>query len=396
MKKKIFLHDYCGHAFPIHLSRNLAKAGYNVIHTFSGSFQTPKGDIKKHITDSENFNIYPIEIDGEFSKYSFLKRFFQERKYAQILLKKIKIEKPDIILSSQTPLLVQKVIIRYALKNKIKFVFWVQDLLGIGIKKILIQKNKLLGRIIGDYFVKLERTLLLKSNEVIVIAEEFLDTLNSFGINLNRVHVIQNWAPIDEMHFGDKRNDWAIKHKLVDKKVLLYSGTLGLKHNPDIILQIAKEFRNNKKFVVIIISEGLGVEWLKKQKNIQSLDNIIFFDFLNYDEFPLALSASDILLGILEKDAGIFSVPSKVLSYLCAGKPILLSVPENNLVVKIIKESGAGFASDPDNFEELILNLKKLLDDEQLCKKMGINGRNYAEREFDITTIVKKFSTILG
>ena len=55
------------------------------------------------------------------------------------------------------------------------------------------------------------------------------------------------------------------------------------------------------------------------------------------------------LVAILEADAGVFSVPSKVLSYLCAGRPLLLAVPKENLAAKIVVECGAGLVVEPSD-----------------------------------------------
>ena len=54
------------------------------------------------------------------------------------------------------------------------------------------------------------------------------------------------------------------------------------------------------------------------------------------------LASATVLIGILEEDAGVFSVPSKVLSYLCAGRPIVLCAPAENLASRTLLEAEAG------------------------------------------------------
>ena len=58
---------------------------------------------------------------------------------------------------------------------------------------------------------------------------------------------------------------------------------------------------------------------------------------------------------MLNEDAGKFSVPSKILNYLCAGKPIILSAPSDNLASQMIIESKAGKVFSPNNFNSLNL-----------------------------------------
>ena len=50
------------------------------------------------------------------------------------------------------------------------------------------------------------------------------------GARVDRVTTIPNWAPIVDLPVMDKRNEWAIANGVANRTVLLYSGTLGLKH----------------------------------------------------------------------------------------------------------------------------------------------------------------------
>ena len=78
-KTRILMNDHSGHPFTIQLSRELSSRGYEVLHTYSKSFQTPKGPLLKRENDPENFQIKGIELSEPFQKYSFIKRRSQER-----------------------------------------------------------------------------------------------------------------------------------------------------------------------------------------------------------------------------------------------------------------------------------------------------------------------------
>lgn len=56
---RILVHDYAGYAFPLQLSRALARRHHQVLHLYSGSFQAPKGLVKKMDADSGNFDCVP-------------------------------------------------------------------------------------------------------------------------------------------------------------------------------------------------------------------------------------------------------------------------------------------------------------------------------------------------
>jgi glycosyltransferase involved in cell wall biosynthesis len=77
---------------------------------------------------------------------------------------------------------------------------------------------------------------------------------------------------------------------------------------------------------------------------------------------------------------------------LCSQRPILGSIPEENLAGKIIIQNKVGFRVNPDDGQEFIKKAEILLDlDHDLLKEFGRNARNYAEQNFNIIDIGNKF-----
>jgi glycosyltransferase involved in cell wall biosynthesis len=98
---------------------------------------------------------------------------------------------------------------------------------------------------------------------------------------------------------------------------------------------------------------------------------------------------------MLEPAAGQYSVPSKVLSYLCSRRPIVLSVPRANAAARVIVESGAGYVSDPSDLGNFLSSVARMLSDHKAAEACALAGRRYAERQFDINEIGRKFEDIL-
>ncbi|MEZ5162168.1 MAG: hypothetical protein R2688_00140 [Fimbriimonadaceae bacterium] len=91
----------------------------------------------------------------------------------------------------------------------------------------------------------------------------------------------------------------------------------------------------------IVISRDKGQDYLKKKKKEElGLENLLS-RAVSAVRLPDVLASADALMAILEPDAGVFSVPSKVLSYLCATS-ILMAVPPENLASKIVDREEAG------------------------------------------------------
>ena len=83
--------------------------------------------------------------------------------------------------------------------------------------------------------------------------------------------------------------------------------------------------------------------------------------FKPFSEMPEAMAAADVLVAVLEPDAGVFSVPSKVLAYLCGGRPVLLAVPPENLAARIVARETAGLVVPPDDAAGFLAHAETLM-----------------------------------
>ena len=279
---KILVNDYSGHPFQVQLSRQLAGMGHDVLHTSSAFFQTPKGNLTKGSEDPNTLDIKEIRLSQPFRKFSYLKRIMQEKEYGHLLVKEIDSFRPDVVISSNTPLDAQAIILKQCVVGNIKFVFWLQDLYGIAIKEIMIKKLWLLGRIIGTYYMAVERRLLRMSDAIVAITEDFKPYMLDIGIPAEKIYVIPNWAPLAELPMLERRNQWSKDHGLDEKTVLLYSGTLGMKHNPDLIVALVDYFKGDPAVRIVVISEGLGADYLYHQNVVNSLDSLLLLKFQSF------------------------------------------------------------------------------------------------------------------
>ena len=393
--RRVLVNDHSGHAFPIQLSRYLARKGYEIIHTFSKSFQTPKGPLEPRDTDSKNLTIKGIKLSKPFLKYSYVKRRFQEREYGLLLADIIKSFRPEILISCNTPLYAQSVIQSISFSVKSKFVFWVQDIYSIAIRNVLSQKVPYLGSMLAHYFKKMEQRQLLKSDRVVLITEDFLPLMKSWEIDIAKCSVIPNWAPLDDLPILPKINHWSVKNELHNKTCIVYSGTLGLKHNPALLVSIAEHFKSVTDVRIVVVSEGLGADYLRSRREELNLSNLLVMNYQPFESLPAVLSTADILIAVLEPEAGIFSVPSKVLTYLCFKKPLILAVPKENLASRIVKENNAGIVADPRDTNWLIAQMDELLRNPAARKTLGENAYRYAENHFDIERIGNSFEKII-
>ena len=392
---RIAVCDYSGHPFQVQLSRELARRGHDVLHLHFAEFQTPKGSLTIQPGDPASFAVEGISLGVPFAKDKFLKRRSQEISVGKRFAARLDAFAPDVVIASNLPL---DALLRVARKSRAsgrRFIYWQQDIWSIAIARILTQRYGLLGALVGSHYHEIERKAMSISDHVVVISEDFCPVLDGdFGIDLRKVVVVENWAPLNEISAREKNNGWSRAQSLADKQVVLYTGTLGMKHDPQQILATAELLRSRANTAVVVTSEGPAADWLKENADMRGLSALRVLPFQPYAVYPDVLASADVLISILEADAGRYSVPSKVLSYLCACRPIVLSAPEENLSFRIVSQAKAGMAIPAGNHSAFTDAVRALLENPEGRIAAGQNGRAYAEKMFDIVRIGNIFEKL--
>ncbi len=396
---RLLIHDYAGHPFAVQLSRELAKRGHTVFHAYAGELQTPRGELQRKEGDAAGFSIQEVAMSPDYTKYkySFRRRRGMEIAYGKNLGALISSWKPEAVLSANTPTESQQPALEAAKRSGARFLMWHQDFYSIAVDKLVRKRIPVLGALIGGYYRWMERRQLRGSDHIVAITADFVPIMEKeFGISREKVSVIPNWAPLETLPVQAKDNEWSRSQGLHDRFVYLYTGTLGMKHNPDLLLQLALQCRETPEARVVVVTEGIGGEWLAQKIKGHSLTNLTVLPYQPFPVMPRVLASGDVLVAVLEEDAGVFSVPSKVLTYLCAARPMLLAVPAVNLAARIIREEQAGVTVPPSGTAEFLTAANQLMSDPEAARAMGERGRRYAEENFDIPAIAARFEKLLA
>lgn len=389
---KILLHDYSGHAFLLQLARQLARDGHEILHVHFAGFQTPKGKVGRRADDPPRFETRGLVLQEAFAKHSYVKRLSQEFAYGRLLARTIEEWRPDVVFSSNCPLDPQHLAQNAAVRRGIPFIFWVQDIYSVAIANVLRRKFPGVGRLVGARYISLEKKLLRRSARAIVITEDFVPVLTGWGVDRSRIDVVENWAAREELPQRPKDNPWSRAQGLHDRLVFMYSGSIGLKHDPGLLLAVAEAFKDRAEIQVVVVSDGPPMDWLRQHG--AGLSNLRLLPFQPYEMLPDVVATGDILMAVLDPEAGVYSVPSKVLTYLCARRPLLASLPLENLASRILMRENAGVVGAAGDREAFVAGARRLAADPVLRATMADNGLAYANRTFDITAVAARISDI--
>ena len=388
---RLVVHDYSGHPGQVHLSRELARRGHHVEHQYCASYTTGRGATERREGDPETFAVRAIELSSEFARYSPIARLRQELQYARMSARAILATRPDVAVLSNIPLLSMFMLTVSLRMRRVPYIFWHQDIYSEAIRVIARDRFGQLGRLIGWVAGRVERRVARGAAAIVAISDNFKEQLDAWGVQKSKVHVVPNWAAIDEMPLRPRDNAWAKAHGIDGVPIVMYAGTLGLKHDPSVISRLAQTAPTGTHTVVV--SEGKGREWLESQAG--DVPGLTLLDYQPYEQLPDMLASADVLLVVLESNASRYSVPSKVLNYLCAGRPVLALLPPDNAVAHMVDAAEAGIVVAPGDADAASDALRSLLASSVARAAMGTAARRYAERTFNVTRVGERFESLL-
>lgn len=357
---------------------------------YASTFTTGHGDLITHGNESEHLSIVGISHRlGEFKKYQLAKRSLQELIYGVELRRMTAELKPDVVIGCNEPLVARASFLGLGPRKRPAHILWMQDIyypaIALGIQgKVGIFATKFAARLEG----RLTRT----SEAVVAISRDFLTQLEKWDVPASAVTVLANWAPLDEMFPLEGTNNWHDERGWGNENVLLYSGTLGIKHETTALQRLASQVQEWPDTRLCIIGSGPGIEDIAIRT--AGLDRVDVMDLQPYERLNEVLNAGTICLAILSEVGASISVPSKVLSYLAAGRPIIAILPGDNDAAELIEAAGAGVVLEPGNNDLFAETVRSLLDDEDRRTDMAKAARSAAEERFSVAAAADEFERV--
>ena len=325
----LYIHDYAGHVGQIEVARGLAARGHRVLFTYCDELPTPRGGLSPD-AELELLAIEPIGIGRRIIKKNYFKRQWQDVLYARALVRHLHQHKPQLVVSANNPLIPQWALVRYCRRHGIPVVHWWTDIYSLAVRHSVGEKYGPLGRMIAWSYEKLEIHLLKRSQAVLAIAEQFRSIAEPWGVQ-TPLTVIPVPAPTERVQPGPKRNPWSIQHGVAETANVVYCGTLGNKHHPELLLALAEEFRDRGEVRIIVAAGGTGADWLRGEQEKANLPNLLLLPFQSFDDYPNVLAAADVHVTLLNREASAYALPSKVMSQLCSARAQAAIVPRDNL-----------------------------------------------------------------
>ncbi|RUR12747.1 glycosyltransferase family 4 protein [Legionella sp. km772] len=268
---------------------------------------------------------------------------------------------------------------------------WVQDLWPESIKATGYFKNSL---ILGSVRL-LVRAIYYFSDTILVQSRRFIPAVASLS-NEKKVIYYPN-SVLDSLALDPSA--YPLPTDFLDLMstnfCIVFAGNIGTAQALDIITQAAERLKKHKKIKIVLIGSGSRASWVKEEIENKNLTNLVLAGRYEAKAMPFIYSkAAGLLVSLNNSEIFSYTIPSKIQSYLAAGKPIIASLDGEG--AKVITDSGAGFVSPAGNADLLIKNIEQLYSlSPHEREKMGALGRAYFLKHFEMENQSQRLIEIL-
>jgi colanic acid biosynthesis glycosyl transferase WcaI len=233
------------------------------------------------------------------------------------------------------------------------------------------------------------------ADRVVAIGESMRRRLINKGVDAKLIEVLPNWInPQDVIPLpreNSLRSEWNIAP---GRFVVLYAGTFGRIHNVPIMLQVANGLRDTPA-LLLLVGQGYDFEKVRTASAEGTSSNIQVKPFVPRDRLSEMQSLSDLSVVLVRRGYGHTSVPSKILGYMSAGRPVLGAVDADCDTAAAITEADCGELVEPDSVTELTRSIRIAMTDPARLARQGRNARRFIEEKLSATVVLGRGVSLL-
>jgi colanic acid biosynthesis glycosyl transferase WcaI len=234
------------------------------------------------------------------------------------------------------------------------------------------------------------------SDAVTTLGDGLKEQIIARGVRPSSVHVIPFWIDVHKVRPLPRMNAWRLEQGIPsDVFVALFAGTIGYVSGAHILAQTAQALTKRQDILILVVGEGVVKDELQKAAQDLGLTNIRFLPFQPAERLAEMQSAADVGLVTLRPESGLSSVPSKILGYMSAGKPVIASVPDNTDTSRLLRAADCGLVVESQNAAALASAIQELADDPSRCHRLGASARTFTVAHFSRETVVRRYEDLI-
>ena len=273
--------------------------------------------------------------------------------------------------------------------RKTPLYFWVLDLWP----ESLIYAGGIRNRYVLNLFTRIVKMTYNNSEKILISSQGFKQSIVEKGDYEDKIVYFPNWA--EEIFYRERHS--SENHEIMpDGFIVMFAGNIGEAQDFESVMQCALLLKENRDIKLVLVGDGRKKSWVDSFIEEHSLQETVYtLGYFPINEMPSLYKKADTMLLSL-KDESIFNltVPAKLQTYMASGKPIIAMI--NGEGQNIIRNSNCGLAVNSGNYRELADSILALKGESITGReKLGLNGKEYFERHFELRRCIDNLCSIL-
>jgi len=232
-----------------------------------------------------------------------------------------------------------------------------------------------------------ESWLMRKFDRVSTISDRMMDRVINKGVAAEKTVLFENW--VDTELIFPLLDRPALYRELglpENRTIVLYSGNMGEKQGLEIIIEVARLFRERQDILFILCGTGSANQRLKHFA--KDLDNVVFFPLQPVEKLNELLNLANIHLLPQKSGAEDLVMPSKLTNMMASGKPVVATAAEGSQISRVLTD--CGMVVEPGDVKAFYSAVEYLADNPDSANRLGINGRAYVEAHWNMNDVLSK------
>src|SRR5436190_4040851 len=280
----------------------------------------------------------------------------------------------DTIVVSTAPPMVSFVALVVGALRRARVVYWPMDLnpdqaLALGVAR----QGSLSVRIL-DW---LNRAILRRTDVVIALDHAMARRLERKRPIAGTLVIVPPWPEEDDVaQVPPQDNPFRAAHGLEGKRVIMYSGTLGLANPVRTLLEAAEQFEDEPDLVFLFIGGGAGMSEVRSRNR----PNVRWLPYQPFDQLRFSLAAGDVhIVSLGDPMVGIVH-PCKVYGAMARGRAILYLGPPESYLTEMMDEADFGWQVRHGDVAGAVAVIRQILEAESSSlERLGAKGRGLIE-----------------
>jgi colanic acid biosynthesis glycosyl transferase WcaI len=235
-----------------------------------------------------------------------------------------------------------------------------------------------------------------------VLCRSFAHALAARGYRADTIRLIRSPVDLEQIKPVPFRPEYRQRLGIpANAFVVLFAGSMGLKQGLTNVVEAALRLRtrggSSRPVMWMLVGDGEARMDLDRLITRHDLgESVRLLPFQPAEDIAQMFAAADVLLVNQLASVKDTVIPSKLLTYMASGRPVLAAVNPLSQGADILRDADGGLLVSPDDPAALARGVEALMDaDPGALAGMGGRNRAYAERHFDQRKILAEHESFI-